>query len=50
MCEIKDEMNIPGKTFIATDSNPYSSREIYDVICHVLKKHVPQWLCAKALI
>jgi UDP-glucose 4-epimerase len=49
MCENKEEMNIPGKTFIATDSNPYSSREIYDVMCHVLKKHVPQWSVPKLL-
>ena len=25
-----------GEIFIATDGNPYSSREIYDAICHVL--------------
>ena len=26
-----------GEIFIATDGNPYSSRKIYDTMCHVLK-------------
>ena len=32
-----------GEIFIATDGQPYSSREIYEAMCHVLCKPVPQW-------
>ena len=32
-----------GEIFIATDGQPYSSREIYEAMCHVLGKSVPQW-------
>jgi UDP-glucose 4-epimerase len=38
-----------GEIFIATDGNPYSSREIYDAMCHVLKKPVPKWSVPKFL-
>ena len=32
-----------GEIFIATDGQPYSSREIYEAMCHVLCIPVPQW-------
>ena len=38
-----------GEIFIATDGNLYSSREIYDAMCHVLKKPVPKWSVPKLL-
>ena len=38
-----------GEIFIATDGNTYSSREIYDAMCHVLKKPVPKWSVPKLL-
>jgi len=44
----KDE-RANGEIFIATDGNPYSSREIYDAMCHVLKKPVPKWSVPKLL-
>ena len=42
----KDEL-ANGEIFIATDGNPYSSREIYDAMCHVLKKPAPKWSVPK---
>jgi len=32
-----------GEIFIATDGTPYSSREIYNVMCSVLGKSIPKW-------
>ncbi|MDA8691936.1 NAD-dependent epimerase/dehydratase family protein [Candidatus Pseudothioglobus singularis] len=37
----KTETN--GEIFIATDGNPYSSREIYETICSVVGKSIPNW-------
>ena len=37
-----------GEIFIATDGQPYSSREIYEDMCHVLGKPVPQWSVPKS--
>ena len=36
-----------GEIFIATDGQPYSSREIYETMCHVLCIPVPQWYVPK---
>jgi UDP-glucose 4-epimerase len=44
----KDE-RANGEIFIATDGKPHSSREIYDAMCHVLKKPVPKWSVPKLL-
>ena len=44
----KDE-RANGEIFIATDGSPYSSCEIYDAMCHVLKKPVPKWSVPKFL-
>ena len=32
-----------GEIYIATDGHPYSSRQIYETICTVLGKVIPQW-------
>ena len=32
-----------GEVFIATDGHPYSSREIYEVMCNILGKKIPKW-------
>jgi UDP-glucose 4-epimerase len=44
----KDE-RANGEIFIATDGNPYSSREIYEAMCHVLKKPVPKWTVPRVI-
>jgi len=36
-----------GEIFIVTDGNPYSSREIYEVMCGVLGKSIPRWKLPK---
>ena len=38
-----------GEIFIATDSMPYSSREIYSAMCDVLEKSIPKWNVSKFL-
>ena len=37
---VAGEERANGEIFIATDGNPYSSREIYAAICHVLGKPI----------
>ena len=32
-----------GEIYIATDGNPYSSRQIYEANCAILGKAIPQW-------
>lgn len=36
-----------GSIFIATDGYPYSSREIYEAMCCMLEKSIPQWSVPK---
>jgi len=38
-----------GEIFIATDSKPYSSREIYSTMCNIVGKSVPKWSMPKFL-
>ena len=38
-----------GEIYIATDGLPYSSRQIYEVICTMLGKSVPQWSVPKVI-
>ena len=38
-----------GEIFIATDSKPYSSREIYSTMCNIVGKSVPKWSIPKLL-
>lgn len=32
-----------GQCYIVTDGRPYSTRELYELICHALGKPVPRW-------
>jgi UDP-glucose 4-epimerase len=32
-----------GEIFIVTDGNPYSSRDIYKIMCKALGKNIPSW-------
>jgi nucleoside-diphosphate-sugar epimerase len=36
-----------GETYIATDGQTYSSREIYEAMCHVLGKPISPWSVPK---
>lgn len=38
-----------GEIFIATDSIPYSSREIYCAMCNIVGKPIPKWSVPKIL-
>ena len=38
-----------GEIYIATDGHPYSSRQIYETICTMLGKAVPQWSVPKVI-
>jgi len=38
-----------GEIFIATDGELYSSREIYETMCGLLNKQIPQWSVPKFL-
>jgi UDP-glucose 4-epimerase len=38
-----------GEIFIATDSTPYFSRDIYNTMCKVLGKSIPKWSVPKIL-
>ena len=40
---VANDESANGEIFIATDGQTYSSREIYEDMCHVLGKPVPQW-------
>ncbi len=39
-----------GEVYIATDGNPYSTREIYEAICMSLNKKIPSWTFPFSLI
>ena len=46
---VAEDENADGEIFIATDDVPYSSREIYEAMCHLLGKSVPWWKVPKFL-
>ena len=46
---IADDSRANGEIYIATDGRLYSSREIYEAMCGVLAKSVPQWSVPKFL-
>ena len=46
---LAQDVRANGEIFIATYGNPNSSREIYDTMCHVLKKSAPKWSVPKFL-
>jgi UDP-glucose 4-epimerase len=38
-----------GEVFIATDGKVYSSRNIYEIMCYVLDKNIPNWSVPRLL-
>jgi len=46
---VADDDRANGEIFIATDSAPHSSREIYNAMCSVLGKSIPKWNMPKVL-
>jgi UDP-glucose 4-epimerase len=48
MLEAEDD-RANGEIYIATDGEPYSSRQIYEAICAVLGKPVPRWSVPKVI-
>ena len=47
---VANEVRANREIFIATDGHLYSSREIYETMCSVLGKDVPQWYMPKFFI
>jgi nucleoside-diphosphate-sugar epimerase len=46
---VADDDRANGEIFIATDSAPHSSRDIYDAMCNVVGKSTPKWSVPKIL-
>ena len=46
---VAEDDRADGEIFIATDGVPHSSFEIYEAMCHVLDKAVPEWSTPKFL-
>jgi len=46
---VSEDSRADGEVFIATDGNPYSSREIYTAMCKAVGKSVPKWSAPKFL-
>jgi nucleoside-diphosphate-sugar epimerase len=46
---VAEDKQANGEIFIATDGTPYSSREIYNVMCSVTGKLIPKWSVPKTL-
>jgi nucleoside-diphosphate-sugar epimerase len=46
---VSEDKRANGGIFIATDGTPYSSREIYNVMCSVTGKLIPKWSVPKTL-
>ena len=46
---VSEDKRANGEIFIATDGTPYSSREIYEAMCSLLNKEIPQWSMPKLL-
>ena len=46
---VADDSRANGEIYIATDGKLHSSREIYEAMCGVLAKSVPQWSIPKFL-
>jgi len=44
---VAEDERANGEIFTATDGVPYSSREIYDAICHAVGKKIPNWSVPK---
>jgi nucleoside-diphosphate-sugar epimerase len=46
---VAEDKRANGEIFIATDSTPYSSHEIYSAMCSIVGKPVPKWSVPKFL-
>ena len=46
---VAEDKRANGEIFIATDSTPYSSRELYDVMRVLTGKSIPKWSVPKVL-
>ena len=46
---VSEDDRTDGEIYIATDGISYTSREIYDAMCFVLNKSIPQWTMPKIL-
>ena len=46
---VADDDRANGEIFIATDSAPHSSRDIYNAMCNVVGKSTPKWSVPKIL-
>jgi UDP-glucose 4-epimerase len=46
---VAEDKRANGEIFIATDGTPYSSREIYSIMCSVIGKSIPKWSVPKIL-
>ena len=46
---LADSQQANGEIFITTDGREYSSRNIYEIMCHVLDKNIPNWSVPRLL-
>jgi len=46
---VTEDKRANGEIFIVTDGLPYSSREIYHVMCKISGKSIPKWSVPKVL-
>jgi UDP-glucose 4-epimerase len=44
---VSEESRADGEIFIATDGNPYSTREIYESMCNAIGRPIPNWSVPK---
>lgn len=45
-----DQSEANGQVYIATDGQAYSTREIYEAICHALVRPIPRWSIPMSLL
>ena len=46
---VANDYRAKGEIFIATDGQPYSSRQIYEASCYLMGKTLPQWSVPKLI-
>jgi nucleoside-diphosphate-sugar epimerase len=46
---VSEDKRVNGEIFIATDGEPYSSREIYNAMCSIVGKSISKWSVPKIL-
>ncbi|MCW8965826.1 MAG: NAD-dependent epimerase/dehydratase family protein [Candidatus Pacearchaeota archaeon] len=49
MLLVSNDRRANGEIFILTDGRDYSSREIYDAMCHAVGRKIPRWSLPDAL-